>query len=121
MAPPSIPSSSNGRPDESTSNQGVKDMLEDTEVPVSEKAREEPLDSSPVQCVWYPGHPHHERPPSPRRSPDAQMDFMPINPRKEGGGARSPEGPILYETSLTIRPLSIEGDRSGLCHVPSMG
>ncbi|GAA0154069.1 hypothetical protein LIER_37797 [Lithospermum erythrorhizon] len=74
----SAPSSSKGEQEELTSIQGAPEAYERLEAPTQEKPSEEPLDSPPVQCIWYPGKPHQERPSSPHRSPDPSMGFMPI-------------------------------------------
>ncbi|GAA0156246.1 hypothetical protein LIER_38244 [Lithospermum erythrorhizon] len=73
-----ITPSSEGQPEESTSDQGVKDVPEDLDAPVPEEAREEPLDSSPIHCIWHPGMPSQDRPPTPRRSPNPPTGSMPI-------------------------------------------
>ncbi|GAA0146637.1 hypothetical protein LIER_06543 [Lithospermum erythrorhizon] len=55
--PRPIPSSSKEKLEEPTSDQGVKDALENIEALVQEETREKPLDSSPVQYIWFPGKP----------------------------------------------------------------
>ncbi|GAA0140219.1 hypothetical protein LIER_01607 [Lithospermum erythrorhizon] len=48
-----------------------------------EKSLEEPLDSSPIQCIWYPGKPNQGKPSYPHHLPDHFVGFMPIG-SKEG-------------------------------------
>ncbi|GAA0165451.1 hypothetical protein LIER_20852 [Lithospermum erythrorhizon] len=82
-APQPIPPLSKGKPEELISDQGVKDAPENIEALVQEETRKEPLDSSPVQCIWFPGQPSQERPQSPRRSTDTSAGFMPIGSEQD--------------------------------------
>ncbi|GAA0143647.1 hypothetical protein LIER_35778 [Lithospermum erythrorhizon] len=67
-----------GRLEESTSDQGVKMCLKLSRSQCQRKPKKSPSILLLVQCVWYPGRPPHERPPSPRLSLDTQTSFMPI-------------------------------------------
>ncbi|GAA0166496.1 hypothetical protein LIER_21638 [Lithospermum erythrorhizon] len=47
------------------------------DTPMSGVSNEQPLDSLPIQCTWYPGIPNKAKPQSPRHSPDPSVGFMP--------------------------------------------
>ncbi|GAA0141281.1 hypothetical protein LIER_02458 [Lithospermum erythrorhizon] len=66
-------------------------------------SNEQPLDSSPIQCTWYPGIPNKARPPSPRHSPDPSVGFMPIG-SKEGYKSNHP----FFVDTLYVLPSGVE-------------
>ncbi|GAA0158976.1 hypothetical protein LIER_15868 [Lithospermum erythrorhizon] len=76
----------------------------------------EPLDSSPVQRIWYPGKPNQDKPSSPRHSPDHSVGFMPIGSEE---GYKS-EHPYFVDTPYVL-PSGVEvTDDSVSRHVNSL-